>query len=207
MAIESKQGQGLLEMIIAIGIILTGLFSTVTLVTASLNEAGESAARLGAVNLAREGVEVSRSIRDSNWLAGAVWNSGLAGAGSDRIGTLIFNYNAGSWSFNFSASAITEDEAKIYIGTGDLNPARNVFAQFSGAPAPDFRDTGMRRIVYLYPICRDNAGNESVVDSSETADCPVGFTEIGVDIRSTASWRVRDATKSVTVEEKIYDWR
>lgn len=63
-----KNGQGLLETIVAIGVIITGLVSVMTLVISNLTNAREAALRYQAVNLAREGMELMRNKRDSNWL-------------------------------------------------------------------------------------------------------------------------------------------
>jgi len=69
-----KRAQGLLETIIAIGVMMTGLISVMALVISNLNTQREAATRYQAVNLAREGIELVRNRRDSNWLQGnAAW--------------------------------------------------------------------------------------------------------------------------------------
>ena len=65
-----KKGQGLLETIVAIGVMMTGLISVMSLVVSNLNSEREAATRYQAVNLAREAIELVRNTRDSNWLAG-----------------------------------------------------------------------------------------------------------------------------------------
>ena len=67
----STTGQGLLETIVAIGVMMTGLISVMSLVVSNLNSEREAATRYQAVNLAREGIELVRNARDSNWLAGS----------------------------------------------------------------------------------------------------------------------------------------
>ncbi len=66
-----RKGQGLLETIVAIGIMMTGLISVMSLVISNLNSQREAATRYQAVNLAREAIELVRNTRDSNWLAGS----------------------------------------------------------------------------------------------------------------------------------------
>lgn len=75
-----QKGQGLLETIVAIGVLMTGLISVMTLVISNLTGAREAAMRYQAVNLAREGIELVRNARDSNWLADAqdVWSIDVA---------------------------------------------------------------------------------------------------------------------------------
>lgn len=65
-----KKGQGLLETIVAIGVLMTGLISVMSLVVSNLNSEREAAMRYQAVNLARGGMELVRNTRDTNWLAG-----------------------------------------------------------------------------------------------------------------------------------------
>lgn len=67
---KMKKAQGLLETIVALGVIITGLVSVMSLVISNLNNQRDSAMRYQAVNLARQGIEIARNIRDSNWLAG-----------------------------------------------------------------------------------------------------------------------------------------
>lgn len=202
-----REGQGLLEMIVAMGIITTGLLSVVTLVSANLNASRQSAERFVASSLAREGVEAARAVRDGNWLSGTEWNDGLAGVGQDRVGTLLLDTATGERRFDFGASAMADDAAKVFIGTGDMNPERGIMSQFFGGTAPaDYSSTIYRRLVSLYPICRDSAGVETVIES-ESASCPPGSAEIGEDVRSTVGWSVKGNSYSVAAEEKLYDWR
>lgn len=68
-----QKGQGLLETIVAIGVIVTGLVSVMTLVISNLTGAREAALRYQAVNLAREGIEMVRNARDTGWLTEKAW--------------------------------------------------------------------------------------------------------------------------------------
>ncbi len=62
------RGQGLLETIVALGVILAGTIGTISLLIATMNAGRASVNTEIATNLAREAVEVARNIRDSNWL-------------------------------------------------------------------------------------------------------------------------------------------
>lgn len=72
-----KNGFTLLEVIIAITVITAGLAGALVLIGHSIASATAVRDRLVAVNLAQEGVEVVRNIRDSNWLAGRNWDIGF----------------------------------------------------------------------------------------------------------------------------------
>ena len=72
------KGFTLIETIVAVGIIVIGLVSALTLITTSLFYVSNIGDRLIAANLAAEGLEVVRNIRDNNWLQSLSWNNGLA---------------------------------------------------------------------------------------------------------------------------------
>jgi len=66
---QNQKGQSLIETMVAISVIIIGLFSIFALASFSLSSQGASKTQIVATNLAREGIEVVRNIRDSNWLA------------------------------------------------------------------------------------------------------------------------------------------
>ncbi len=66
--LKNKKGFTLVELIISLGVFSAGIMSAFTLALAGLNTSKDNHARLQAVNLAREGIELVRNERDSNWL-------------------------------------------------------------------------------------------------------------------------------------------
>lgn len=74
---SSSAGFTLIETMVAIGIIVIGLVSALTLITNSLFYVSNISDRLIAANLTAEGLEVVRNIRDNNWLANLSWNNGM----------------------------------------------------------------------------------------------------------------------------------
>lgn len=68
MSISQRPGQTLLEMVIAIAVITVSTLATTTLIVVTITTGRVSQAQIQAANLAREGVEIVRAIRDSNWL-------------------------------------------------------------------------------------------------------------------------------------------
>src|SRR6185436_5212342 len=85
-----RPGQGLLEAILALGIILVGLGAILTFTLKNIAAATDSGQRIVAANLAREGIDVIRGLRDSNWLAGnksdanRVWDDDLVPSANDH---------------------------------------------------------------------------------------------------------------------------
>ncbi len=75
---KKNGGFTLFETIVAVGLIIVGLVSALVLITTSLFYTSNIQDRLIAANLAAEGIEVVRNIRDNNWLQNISWNNGLA---------------------------------------------------------------------------------------------------------------------------------
>lgn len=73
----NKKGFGLLETIVAIGILSMGAGAIVLLLVQSLATTSVSQSRLVAAHLSQEGLEVVRNIRDSNWIQGLSWDDGI----------------------------------------------------------------------------------------------------------------------------------
>jgi len=73
-----QRGFTLVESMIAVGLIVTGVMGILTLISRSLGFSGLAYNRLVAANLAQEGVEVVRNMRDTNWLNQQTWDNGLS---------------------------------------------------------------------------------------------------------------------------------
>ena len=71
-------GFTLLETIVAVGVIMTGLVAVLALINGSLFYVSLIRDRLAAAYLNSEGLEVVRNIRDNNWLQNLAWNNGFS---------------------------------------------------------------------------------------------------------------------------------
>ena len=71
-------GFTLLEVIIAMFFVTVGMGGVFGVIQKSFEIISLSASRLVAANLAQEGFEVVRNIRDTNWLENESWDSGLS---------------------------------------------------------------------------------------------------------------------------------
>jgi len=182
----SEEGQGLLEAVFAIGILL--ITSGAILALAVSNVVGQKASefQVRANNLAREGIEAVRSIRDSNWLAGDDWDSGLQG---DRA---VFDDTTNSWSLD----SITEKEIKLNVITGvhSHNPSGSAVVIIS---------TVFSRSLLIEEICEDDANG---AESIEVA-CISGQSKIGIKVSVTVSWLERDENKDIQLIDLLYDWK
>ncbi len=85
-----KKGFTLLEVIVAISIFLIGIVGVYAVVPRIIAIGQVNVDRFIACQLGREGIEIVRNIRDSNYLEGAVsWNDGL----TDCSGGCEIDYN------------------------------------------------------------------------------------------------------------------
>ena len=75
--IKNKLGFSLLEVIIAIFIITLGLIGILSLVVQSIQVQYINKNNMIASQLAQEGIELVRNIRDNNWIDGLGWKSGI----------------------------------------------------------------------------------------------------------------------------------
>lgn len=118
------KGFTLIETIVAVGIIVIGLISALTLITNALFYVSNINDRLIAANLTAEGIEVARNIRDNNWLQNLAWNNGLANgdyqAAYNSTSLSPYSGNAflldsGTGLYNYSSGSATNYIRKISI--------------------------------------------------------------------------------------------
>lgn len=101
-----------MESILAIGLVMSVVISSIgiSIYTTRLGRASQN--NLVAYNLAREGIEYARNVRDSNWLKGQAWNTGLDGCAPPNWCTLDFNLVSGNWVWI---------KAPLPVGETDIN--------------------------------------------------------------------------------------
>ncbi len=65
---KHRKGETILETLIAMGVLLIGIMMASTIMSTSIRNINSSKNRVVAVNIAKEGLEAIRNIRDTNWL-------------------------------------------------------------------------------------------------------------------------------------------
>jgi type II secretory pathway pseudopilin PulG len=212
---RNQQGQTLLELLIALFILVLVLTATIALIVNSINAGRESRNRLVAASLAREGVEIVRNIRDSNWIDPGDptgipvvpppnWDEGLVG-------------NSPAIPFVNSVSATTPTQ--LYFDPASQNQtAVKLYsdAYVQGAVTPG-SDTQFYRLIYLDPICQDDTSpnpNEAIVDKGGNYDCGAASTnvagynnKVGIRVIVEVHWPTEASSKKVVVEDRLYDWQ
>lgn len=193
------RGFGLLETVVAIGVIMTGLFAVFTLVLSNQRTIDAARLRFGGTQAAREGVEVVRLIRDSNWLAGRAWDDGII-EGTTYAALPVFDPDAG-WSLDAEQWTL-EDERAVITRSPDGFWAHPASAVVPGTATP------YRRIVTMYPICALPTGERKTLTAhGETCDETAGGERIGAHVAAMVRWNHGGSVQDVTVEEEMYDWR
>ncbi len=81
-----KKGEGftLIEVIVSILVVTVGVLAAYTVTQKIVSYTYQVSSRLTAAYLAKEGIEIVRNIRDTNWLQGENWNSDLVGVGTEK---------------------------------------------------------------------------------------------------------------------------
>lgn len=189
------QGQGLLETVVALGIIGTGLVAAITLTTSSFAASREGLGRLVATNLAREGVEAVRALRDTAMMTQTPLPNIFEPAGGDHTAIPIFSSAGNVWSLDYGADKISEDASRVVqAGSLLLQPGT-----ISGTATP------YRRLLRIAPICRDRATGKERVET--VFSCTVGETRMGYQAVSEVQWTAGANTRAIKAETWLYDWR
>lgn len=206
------KGQGLLEVIVAIGIITASTVTTVALIINTMIVSNISQQQIIAINLAREGVEIVREIRDTNWLqvdAGipnARWNAGLAEEDNkDYTAIPTFSQETGLWSVNFTADGFTNEATTLWI---DNNGFYNQFQDSVPGSYNILRQ--YQRLLTLLPICRDSDENEEIAPDGQNCDYfgnPGDFIQVGVEVHSNVQWTEHGKIHTTQLVDTLFDWK
>ena len=77
---NNDAGFTLLEVMLAIFFLTVGIGGAFMVIQKTVGLSSVSVSRLVAANLAQEGIEIVRNIRDTNWLEGEDWDKDIGGA-------------------------------------------------------------------------------------------------------------------------------
>lgn len=194
---KNKSGQSLIELIVAVAIIQVGLLSVWSLFLSNFNAERESELRIVGANLSREGIELVKNIRDSNWLRvdrGDVNEEGTIWPWDEGL-------SSGVYSVSYDNGAL-EDEmyGQLYIDAQGFYTNSSVGTKISP----------YKRTIELKSVCcSDNDGN-LVCDGTNyqikesTEPCSL---RIGINVIAKTTWSHSGSARSSVVEDIIYNWR
>jgi len=189
---SDSRGQGLLEVIIGIGVIIAGTVGSVTLISATVSAGRSTNNRVVAASLAREAIEVVRNARDSNWLKMQVNEPGVTSftgvfdaAGTKAhmaIPTFDQSPSMDAWSIGAlpvgTQPSATSPELAIDCPIGSNTwkcsqvflSANAYFQALTGTPGTASR---YHRYLTLHPICRADADPLDGIADTKTPPGPV----------------------------------
>jgi hypothetical protein len=224
-----KRGQGILEVVIAMSVIVMGLVSIMSLVFFNINVQNYNHNMLVASNLAREGIEIVRNVRDSNWLdLTKDWDDSLfieEGSTGSEIDvnsfiTIIWDQwpsiPVGSSGYGIVPAGILwenciNDEyqvdsaiCKLSLIPLDNDPTYKTFSHEAENLVGE--DTNFYRMIYINEIC-DTGTEEKVLTDYRDFCSDYGYTKIGMQVISKVGWKNKGSMKIIEAEERIYDWK
>src|SRR5688572_17477442 len=112
---RDRRGQSFIEAMVAITVIITSISSSLALIQSSITATRIGGMQVVAANLAREGLEVVRALRDTNWLQSQSFQVGLVEASGNKTARPILDPSSGGWSLSFEPTAMTSENAVLYV--------------------------------------------------------------------------------------------
>jgi type II secretory pathway pseudopilin PulG len=194
MRIHLKPGQTIMEMLVVFFIISVGLYGAVTLIFSNVLLQEQDEDHIIAMNLAREALEITQNIRDSNWLANIDFDTGLGtDTGADCTAVPVWEGIAFP-AFDFTADTIAD---------GGIN--KNTAGMFTNQNGSS---TSYSRLVTFAPICANPADRS---DTQVPAGCACGgapyIEQIGVRALTEVAWVRKGRNLNLRIYTDLYDWR
>lgn len=223
---KNNNAQSLVETVVAVAIIMIGVVSTLTLAFATVRAGTESEARVIAVNLAREGIEVVKNIRDSNWLeieegnftdscadGGPCWDkythAGPSIPGGEDYSCVVYfddinniwKLDCGPNDFNHvnCGPTLSHDCTQLFRYKGSEQKLYGFYNHLLNEdPGNDYESVPYKRLVKANEICDD----ESIKEDGEKCD-----VKVGIQIISEVRWFEEDRERSTILEDRVYNWK
>ena len=199
----------MVELIVAIAVIEIGIFSVWSLFLVNFNAEREAEMRIVGVNLAREGVEAVKNIRDSNWLKNAK-NSVVV---PDNPDSAIWPWDkfleAGDYSANYDSGAGGSALPAAQFDQLYLNED-GFYTNLESA-----QKTFYKRKITLSDICCVDSDNNFQCDADKSdystmesgGFCPPGSLKIGIDAVCNVTWEISGKPRNAIVEDRIFNWK
>lgn len=190
-----QRGQTLVEVMTVTFVLVVGIMGALGLTVANIRNESTGLTRLIASNLSREGIELARSTRDSNWLKDQAWDTGLGTDIDKRCARLdntsISSFNPVSCSTNQNLQSDVYRVFKTQTGlliqnSSDLNDVQTAFF----------------RKIEFQPLC-----NGTGPDLGKTVLCPDWDTKVGLRVISEVGLADSGKFKPVKSIEDLMNWR
>lgn len=192
----AQRGQTIMEVMIAVFIMSIALAAILTLVTYTVYGQQVSEQQIVAQQLAREGIEVARNLRDSDWLAGIATTNTLKTTAREFVAAR-FTASPPSWVLNELGVCTDWPLCPLWI-----TPAGVYAHDSTGALATPFY-----RYLTHDLICYNLTSGVLTLATGEGATCGAGTQRIGTRVTSEVRWTSGNAAKSVRLYDYLYDWK
>ena len=205
---DHSAGFTLIELVITIGVFSIGVLAAFSLAIGNSNDNRANKDRIIAANLAREALELTRNIRDSDWLCTdsndcyfgdsiLVSNNFILvdyDVNSNGVAT-VGNYADLEQCMNDCKNA-NPDDCRMYIdGDG-----------FYSHDSVNGSATNFSRVVGLQRICLDPAIPLEYI-AAVGANCRSGETQIGVEATVSVAWDRAGKANRLELSDRFYNWR
>lgn len=210
---KNQEGFTLIELLIAISVFTIGIMAAFTLALSNINTVRDNFNRVLSANLSREGLEIVRNIRDTNWLkiqdnedcsgnAGLQicdWVNGLS-AGyyyADHKDTELTSFSCNDTIDNCMSLCIdVSGSCDLYLNGGTYN-----HDQLGNK-------SSMSRIIKIENICVAEVGGFPIEDIRDSV-CNEAIGEVHAGIRVSSKVRWSGANKNIDIDasELMYNWR
>jgi len=198
----NQKGQGFMEVIVAIGIMVMGIVAVLVLTSYNLTASDYAEKRLIASNLAREALEVVRNKRDSNWLAGNAWDTDFPFDPNIKS-----YYQLVSFTSSIGGGAYVLTDASAIDTCGDVCKLYVEASTFNHDDSGTF--SGFNRVVEFQDICDETLGVDGgIIIKPINESCTDRDSRVGVVVTAKVQWRAGNGeTRQVLIEDRIFDWR
>lgn len=229
---NNQQGFTLIELLIAIAVFSIGIMAAFTLALGNWRVDKENYNRVMASNLAREGIELVRYVRDSNWLymdnnqecdiAGSVckWDSYFDDQMNHRF-LIDYELRIIETSPIKVFVNVCNDEISIEDCIRDCDKGISEYCVLQYNPEEEEPNkkffyhnnvdsnhlTNFKRMISLEAICYDGTTEEV---ASDEINCDVsypGYEKIGLRVTSIVGWYSFGDEHNLIAVENLYNWR
>ena len=213
---KNDAGFTLIEVIIALAVIVTGLVGALVLATSNYRASRDNISRVFAANLARSAVEAVRNTRDTNWLrsdlnilAGTTpytWDR-FAGVSGASVAPAFIVGQGTPDTYSFTKVDVPDPFSsgcqRLDYMCSCLKMAGDLCALSFGIPVGYGYNESLHRLVVLQDICWNDTND---VESTREygLSCATGDVKIGVLVTGIVKY---GSSQMVTVKEKLYNWR